>query len=102
MAKALVFTRVRRALGFDHCHFFISGAGPLSPQTSEFFLSLDIRVCEMYGMSESSGPHNASDPDNYRILRYWLLDRPPQSPPATQGQGEEGGKVGGPLGLGGS
>lgn len=69
MAKALVFSKVRNTLGLDHCHSFISGAAPLSPETSEFFLSLDIRIGEMYGMSESTGPHTMSNNDNYRLLR---------------------------------
>ncbi|XP_058394027.1 long-chain-fatty-acid--CoA ligase ACSBG2 isoform X1 [Diceros bicornis minor] len=68
VAKALVFSKVRSALGFDHCHSFISGAAPLSQETSEFFLSLDIPIGEMYGMSESSGPHTISNQDNYRVL----------------------------------
>ncbi|XP_037021048.2 long-chain-fatty-acid--CoA ligase ACSBG2 [Artibeus jamaicensis] len=68
MAKALVFSKVRNTLGFDHCHSFISGAAPLSPETSEFFLSLDIPIGEMYGMSESTGPHTVSIGDNYRLL----------------------------------
>ncbi|XP_005611544.1 long-chain-fatty-acid--CoA ligase ACSBG2 [Equus asinus] len=68
MAKALVFSKVRSALGLDHCHSFISGAAPLSHETSEFFLSLDIPIGEMYGMSESSGPHTTSNYDNYRVL----------------------------------
>ncbi|XP_076977090.1 long-chain-fatty-acid--CoA ligase ACSBG2-like isoform X2 [Tamandua tetradactyla] len=68
MAKALVFSKVRSALGFDRCHIFISGAAPLSQDTSEFFLSLDIPVGEMYGMSESSGPHTVCNNENYKIL----------------------------------
>ncbi|XP_016053395.1 PREDICTED: long-chain-fatty-acid--CoA ligase ACSBG2 [Miniopterus natalensis] len=68
IARTLVFNRVKSTLGFDHCHIFISGAAPLSPDTSEFFLSLDIPIGEIYGMSESTGPHTASNWDNYRIL----------------------------------
>ncbi|XP_059551240.1 long-chain-fatty-acid--CoA ligase ACSBG2 isoform X1 [Myotis daubentonii] len=68
VAKALVFNRIRNSIGFDHCHLFISGAAPLSPETAEFFLSLDIPIGEMYGMSESSGPHTVSAVDNIRVL----------------------------------
>lgn len=70
VAKALVFNRIRNSIGFDHCHLFISGAAPLSPETAEFFLSLDIPIGEMYGMSESSGPHTISAVDSIRMLRY--------------------------------
>ncbi|CAO2641046.1 Long-chain-fatty-acid--CoA ligase ACSBG2 [Lemmus lemmus] len=68
MAKALVFTKVRTSLGLDNCHSFFSGAAPLSQEVSEFFLSLDIPIGEIYGMSESSGPHTASSRSKYRVL----------------------------------
>ncbi|XP_010599335.2 long-chain-fatty-acid--CoA ligase ACSBG2 [Loxodonta africana] len=66
MAKTLVFNKVRNALGLDRCYLFVSGAAPLTPETSEFFLSLDIPIGEMYGMSESSGPHTVAVCENYR------------------------------------
>ncbi|XP_069914835.1 long-chain-fatty-acid--CoA ligase ACSBG2-like isoform X2 [Oryctolagus cuniculus] len=68
MAKALVFSKVRSSLGLDRCHYFISGAAALAPETSEFFLSLDIPIGEMYGLSESAGPHTVSTQHNYRLL----------------------------------
>ncbi|KAB0400783.1 hypothetical protein E2I00_004806 [Balaenoptera physalus] len=68
MAKALVFTKIKNSLGLDRCRIFISGAAPLNQETAEFFLSLDIPIGEAYGMSESSGPHSTSSPENYRIL----------------------------------
>lgn len=77
LAKVLVFSKVRNILGLDHCHFLISGAGALSPDISEFFLSLDLPVGEIYGLSESSGPHTVSKRENYKILRY----RPPGQTP---------------------
>ncbi|XP_040595130.1 long-chain-fatty-acid--CoA ligase ACSBG2 isoform X2 [Mesocricetus auratus] len=68
MAKALVFTKVRTSLGLDNCHSFFSGAAPLSQDVAEFFLSLDIPIGEMYGMSESSGPHSVSNKNCYKVL----------------------------------
>ncbi|KAL1783491.1 long-chain-fatty-acid-CoA ligase ACSBG2 isoform X1 [Sigmodon hispidus] len=68
MAKALVFTKVRSSLGLDNCHSFFSGAAPLSQDVSEFFLSLDIPIGEIYGMTESSGPHSVSSKNSYRVL----------------------------------
>ena len=55
LAKALVFKKVRKALGFDRCRLIISGAAPIVRDTLEFFLSLDVLLMEGYGMSESSG-----------------------------------------------
>ncbi|XP_054528390.1 long-chain-fatty-acid--CoA ligase ACSBG2 isoform X4 [Pan troglodytes] len=68
MAKTLVFSKVKTSLGLDHCHSFISGTAPLNQETAEFFLSLDIPIGELYGLSESSGPHTISNQNNYRLL----------------------------------
>lgn len=76
MAKALVFAKVRTSLGLDHCHSFYSGAAPLSQDVSEFFLSLDIPIGEIYGMTESCGPHSVSSRTVYRVLRYQAAAAP--------------------------
>ncbi|KAM6168062.1 long-chain-fatty-acid--CoA ligase ACSBG2-like [Erethizon dorsatum] len=68
MAKKLVFNKIKSFLGLDHCHCFLSGAAPLSQETSEFFLSLDVPIGESYGLSESSGPHSISSCKDYRVL----------------------------------
>ncbi|OBS74700.1 hypothetical protein A6R68_14778 [Neotoma lepida] len=68
MAKALVFTKVRTFLGLDNCHSFFSGAAPLPQDVSEFFLSLDIPIGEIYGMTESTGPHSVSSKNVYKVL----------------------------------
>ncbi|XP_023572968.1 long-chain-fatty-acid--CoA ligase ACSBG2 [Octodon degus] len=68
MANKFVFSKIRSSLGLDHCHSFLSGAAPLSQDTLEFFLSLDIPICESYGLSESSGPHSVFRCKDYRAL----------------------------------
>ncbi|KAM5237832.1 long-chain-fatty-acid--CoA ligase ACSBG2-like [Ctenodactylus gundi] len=68
MAKALVFGKVRSALGLDHCHLLLSGAAPLAQDTAEFFLSLDLPVGETYGMTECSGPHSMSSQGCRKVL----------------------------------
>ncbi|XP_069353014.1 long-chain-fatty-acid--CoA ligase ACSBG2 isoform X1 [Eulemur rufifrons] len=68
MAKRLVFSHVKSSLGLDHCHIFTSTAAPLTEETAEFFLSLDIPISEIYGMSETSGPHTVSTQNNYKFL----------------------------------
>lgn len=72
VAKKLVFNKVRKALGLDRCTKCYTGAAPITKDTLEFFLSLNIPVYELYGMSESSGPHTISLPDAFRITRYLL------------------------------
>ncbi|XP_060088609.1 long-chain-fatty-acid--CoA ligase ACSBG2 [Heteronotia binoei] len=67
LARALVFRKVRKALGLDHCTKCFTGAAPITKETLEYFLSLDIPVYELYGMSESSGPHTLSHPGSFKL-----------------------------------
>ncbi|CAL8306728.1 unnamed protein product [Lota lota] len=67
LAKKLVFKKVRKALGLDRCQRCYTGAAPITKDTLEFFLSLDVPLYELYGMSESSGPHTISLPDAFRL-----------------------------------
>ncbi|KAF3690697.1 Long-chain-fatty-acid--CoA ligase ACSBG2 [Channa argus] len=67
IAKKLVFKKVRKALGLDRCTRCYTGAAPITKDTLEFFLSLDIPLYELYGMSESTGPHTISLPDAFKL-----------------------------------
>ncbi|KFO81309.1 Long-chain-fatty-acid--CoA ligase ACSBG2, partial [Cuculus canorus] len=67
LARHLVYNRVRKALGLDRCMRCYTGAAPVSRETLEFFLSLNIPVLELYGMSESSGPHTMSLPNVFKL-----------------------------------
>ncbi|NXF81545.1 ACBG2 ligase, partial [Sclerurus mexicanus] len=67
VAKHLVYRKVRKALGLDRCTKCYTGAAPISRETLEFFLSLNILVLELYGMSESSGPHTMSVPHSFKL-----------------------------------
>ncbi|CAG5863715.1 unnamed protein product [Menidia menidia] len=66
-AKDLVFKKVRKALGLDRCSKCYTGAAPITKDTLEFFLSLDIPLYELYGMSESTGPHTISRPEAFKL-----------------------------------
>ncbi|CAB1324284.1 unnamed protein product, partial [Coregonus sp. 'balchen'] len=73
LAKKLVFKKVRKALGLDRCTKCYTGAAPITKDTLEFFLSLDIPVYELYGMSESTGPHTISLPEAFRLTSVGKL-----------------------------
>ncbi|KAF4796407.1 Long-chain-fatty-acid--CoA ligase ACSBG2 [Turdus rufiventris] len=67
LARQLVYGKVRKALGLDRCTKCYTGAAPITRDTLEFFLSLNIPVLELYGMSESSGPHTISLPHAFKL-----------------------------------
>jgi len=69
LARQLVYKKVRKAIGLDRCTKCFTGAAPISRETLEFFLSLNIPVFDLYGMSESSGPHTVSIPQAFRLTR---------------------------------
>lgn len=54
LAKALILNKIHRELGLDKCRNLYSGAAPISKKTLDFFISIGIPLCEVYGMSEAS------------------------------------------------
>ncbi len=56
LASRLVFTPLKQLIGLDHALVMVSGAAPIAREIIEFFASLDLRVQEIYGQSEDSGP----------------------------------------------
>ncbi|XP_069482840.1 long-chain-fatty-acid--CoA ligase ACSBG2-like isoform X1 [Ambystoma mexicanum] len=66
LADSLVFQRVKTALGLDRCSTCLTGAAPISRDTIEYFLSLDIPLLVGYGMSECAGPHTVSLHEAFR------------------------------------
>ena len=84
VANAVVFKKVKGVLGLDRAKFFLSGAAPIAPEVLKYFHSLDIVITEIYGMSESSGPHTYGVPKCFRLGStgktmdgvYTKLDKP--------------------------
>jgi long-subunit acyl-CoA synthetase (AMP-forming) len=66
VAERLVFRKVRAAIGLDRARLLITGAAPISRRTLDFFLSLGMPICEMYGMSECTAITTISTPTHYR------------------------------------
>ncbi|XP_072289099.1 long-chain-fatty-acid--CoA ligase ACSBG2-like [Eucyclogobius newberryi] len=67
LANSLVFKKVRAALGLDRCRLCLTGAAPITKETLDYFMSLNLPLMELYGMSESSGPHTISVPNAFRL-----------------------------------
>jgi long-subunit acyl-CoA synthetase (AMP-forming) len=55
-------------MGLDRCVSFFSGAAPMSIDTLKFFLSIDIVILELYGLSETNGPQCFSYYDGFYKL----------------------------------
>lgn len=63
LAKKFIISKVKQAMGFDRCTTFSSGAAPMNTETKKYFMSLDMPIIEIFGMSESSGGHSFSKLD---------------------------------------
>jgi long-chain-fatty-acid--CoA ligase ACSBG len=49
--------KIKQLLGLGECHALFSGAAPIKRSTLNFFLQFNIQILEVFGMSESAGPH---------------------------------------------
>ncbi len=65
VADKLVFGKLRAALG-GRVQFAASGAAPLSPRVSDFFLGAGVPLCEGYGLTESSPMLTVNRPGRQR------------------------------------
>lgn len=62
LAEKLIFSKLKTAVGFDNINFVISGGGPLAVSDAEFFLGMNLKLCEGYGLTETSPVTNACRP----------------------------------------
>ena len=54
LARKLVFSKVKTALGLDHIQAVACGSAALQPRLARFFNAADIPVFEGYGLTETS------------------------------------------------
>ena len=64
-----VLKKVLEEVGLQHCEIFAVGAAPMHRKVHEYFMSIDIPLMELYGLSETSGPHtlNLIQPDRWKV-----------------------------------
>jgi long-chain acyl-CoA synthetase len=67
LADRLVYSKIKRAVGFDRLRVAVSGAAPISVDILETFLSLDVPIYELYGMSENCAATSVNRPGATRL-----------------------------------
>lgn len=60
MAKKLIYTKVKQALGLEECKFFVFGSAPLDPAIRKYYFSLNIYLRNGYGMTECTAPQSTT------------------------------------------
>jgi long-subunit acyl-CoA synthetase (AMP-forming) len=55
IADRLILSKVREAIGLDKAEICFSSAAPISRSTLDFFISLNVPLVEILGMTESTG-----------------------------------------------
>lgn len=55
LANKVILTKVKTALGLQHCKLIGGGGAPFQVATLEYFASIGIQIMEGYGMSETTG-----------------------------------------------
>ena len=66
LADRLVLSKLRGRLG-GRIRYFISGAAPLAKHLGEFFFAVGIRICEAYGLTETSPVVSTNYADSLRF-----------------------------------
>jgi len=66
LAKKLVFSKAKAAVGLECTRLCISGAAPITVDTLNYFGSIGIHIVEVYGMSENAGPQTCGQNAYFR------------------------------------
>lgn len=67
VADKLVLSKIKHALGLSRTVILITAAAPISVELLKFFASLDLRIQEVYGQSEDTGPSTMNQSDAIRF-----------------------------------
>ncbi|MCU0848595.1 MAG: long-chain fatty acid--CoA ligase [Spirochaetes bacterium] len=63
LADKLVFSKLKDTLGMDKLRYAISGGGPLAVSDCEFFIGMGFKICEGFGLTETTPITNYNRPD---------------------------------------
>jgi long-chain acyl-CoA synthetase len=66
IANKIIFSKLKEKLGLDKLQFALSGGGPLSVSDAEFFLGMDVKVLEGFGLTETTPVTNANKPEKIK------------------------------------
>src|SRR2546427_2759462 len=66
LADRLVYSKIRAGLG-GRVQIFISGGAPLGRELAEWYADIGIRICEGYGLTETSPVIAVNTPSAHRI-----------------------------------
>ena len=91
IANSLVLKKVHERIGLNCVKIALTGAAPIHRSTIEYFMSINIPLLELYGMSENSGPHSLNMINEWRLASvghsmkgtYLKIDQPDEN-----GEGE--------------
>jgi len=67
LADKLVLSKVKAALGMSELKWAWSGAAAIAPETLQFFMGLGINVCELWGLSETTGGATLNPPGKVKV-----------------------------------
>ncbi len=62
LADKLVLSKLKKAVGLEKLKFAISGGGPLGVSDLKFFLGLDLKIYEGFGLTETTPVTNVNRP----------------------------------------
>ncbi len=62
-----VKAQLKAQLGLDQVEWFVSGAAPIPVAVLEFFMALDVPICELWGMSETTAVATLNPREDIRI-----------------------------------
>lgn len=65
--SGIVKNKIKSGLGLQHAKYLLTGAAPLSADTMRWYETLDMKICEAYGMTENGAYSHFNRINNRRV-----------------------------------